>query len=173
MNYASLFAACVLGGLSLTLPVQAAPMAWSSSANGCVPTAASTNANRLATSSYVSHLGANVDPITLVCPVTNLRGLTSIGWQFSLTYLDSTGKGTGAFVKAALMKQSRTTGATSTVVTVSSDASAVAAVNVRSAIIVPNFDLDANVYYVQIVLDRTTTAQTVRAYSVALEPTDV
>lgn len=162
----------VAGGLVLAVPAKADPAAWSSSANGCVATSTSINEERYATSAYVTHRGTNVDPITLYCPVTYPPAV-SIGYNLEVTYLDSTGTGTGANVLVRLFKQSRTTGASTPIASFNSNTQASTTVNLGAVTFVPGFDFAAYVYFVQIVMDRSSTSQTVRVYSVAIVPTMV
>lgn len=165
----------VLALVALGLPAVPAALAqtvpvWSSSAASCVATATSINGKRyLTVGSHVRHRGSNIDAITLNCPITD-ASIAGSDWELEFTYQDSTGIGPGATAAARLMIQSRTTGVITQLPKISSDSFAVSTINTETVSYAHTFDFSANVYFVEIILDRNATNKTVRAFSVALIP---
>jgi hypothetical protein len=159
---AFLFALCLTSAAE-------AQVVWSSPGTGCVPNDATTKFDRSKDGiASVQHAAGALDLIALTCTVPpNNSG--SPDWTLQLTYQDSTGAASTAFVRARLYRMSLG-GATPVVLaTANSNASAVTTLHtVTSPIFTHNFDFGANTYWVRVEMDRASTNQTVVFHSAAL-----
>ena len=147
---------------------------FSTPASACVPSDDTIEFNRhLVGSADVRHATGNVDPIVLFCPIARFNSGTT-NWNLKLTYVDSTGTSTAAYVKAYVYQMAL--GSTTPVLLkiASSDSSAVTGVNtVASPTFAHTFDFEANIYWVRVVLDRTLSSQSVIAHAVYLDGTTI
>jgi len=147
---------------------------WSSIATACTADSLSIQNDRYSAvpDSYISPNPGNVDPITLVCPVSRKAGVP-LPHILSVTYLDGTGDATSAAVKAQLIRVKRTNGSARAVVAeVSSDSFASKTVgNHKSDLFTHVLDFATNYYYVRIDIDRSLAKEKVRGIGVALEST--
>lgn len=144
---------------------------WSAISTGCIPDAASIQANRYASSSdsVIKHRGTNVQRIVLICSVSpNDQGQAPN--VLTMTYRDSTATGAKAYVRAQLISVSRASGARVVVTTVSSNSSSVSSVSqLTSAPFSHVLDFNTSYYFVKIEMDRSTSSQTVSTVGVALD----
>lgn len=147
---------------------------WSSIATACTPASIAIQSDRYSAvpDSYISPNPGNVDPITLICPVSQKAGVP-LPHILSVTYLDGTGDATSAAVKAQLIRVKRSNGSARAVVTeVSSDNFASKTVgNHKSDLFTHVLDFATNYYYVRIDIDRSLAKEKVRGIGVALEST--
>lgn len=144
---------------------------WSSPAIACVPDAGTLRSARYATpySMAVELAQGKVDPVILNCAVTPNHA-AQLPDRMSLTYRDATGTSAAAFVKAFFVKINRTTGAATTISSVSSNASSSTSVKFwQSSQFAQALDFNTNYYFVRLLLDRSATSQTVQAFGVAVE----
>ena len=165
-----LIAACLLG---LAPNHATAEVFWSTVASACMPSDQAVQAN-----SYISQGNVTVTPgsgltggLVLICPIpASLKAgqPDSLG----LTYRDSTGKASGAFVKAELLRVNRATGQPKIVSSVSSDSAAATGTAFRSSpSFSHSFDFALNYYVVRIEISRALATQDVRGIGVLLEST--
>jgi Chaperone of endosialidase len=137
-------------------------------ASACTPDAATIRFNReLTANGSVRHAPTNVDRITLICPITP-SDASNTNWTMLLTYRDTTGTNTAAFVRAQLFEMNRATGIATGLTSVTSNSSSETTLNTVSRDFNQSFDFFDNAYWVRIELDRAATNQTVIAYSVAV-----
>lgn len=147
---------------------------WSAIATGCVPDAQSIQGDRYRPSgdSMIKHKSGNVARIVLICAV---QPHTSVGNPalLTMTYIDSTGAGSKAFVKAQLFAVTRATGLKTLLATVNSNSSSEDSLDEAAS---PSFahslDFDLNYYFVRIEMDRSATGQNAGAVGVALREDD-
>jgi hypothetical protein len=158
------------GLLLATAPVAMAAPYWSAISTGCVPDNTSIQANRYQplSDSAIKHRGTNVDRIVLYCAVQPNAGASNPN-VISMTYLDATGAGPQAYVKAELIAISRASGVRVVVGTFNSNSSAVTTVTQKGALFFHPLNFDSNYYLVRIEMDRAAAAQAVRAIGVALD----
>lgn len=145
-----------------------ADIVWSSPASACTPDDQTIKFNRHAVgSASVTHAAGNIDRITLTCPIPGFSS-PDTDWGLLLTYRDSTGTGTSAVVKAQLFRLEYGSSSPELLVTVSSNSSAVTAVNSVDRSFTHTFDFQIFTYWVRIELDRTAATEIAAAHSVAL-----
>jgi hypothetical protein len=157
-----LFALCITGAAE-------AQVVWSSPGTGCVPSDATTKFDRSKDgTASVQHAAGALDPIVLTCAVLPFVP-NSTDWTLQLTYQDSTGAGSTAFVRARLFQmglQSATPVPLATAISNASTATTLHTVN--SAVFPHSFDFNANTYWIRVEMDRAATNQTVVFHSAAL-----
>jgi hypothetical protein len=143
---------------------------WSIPGSACVPDEATTRFDRHNVgNALVRHAAGDVGLIVLICPVFRFSPGFLTEWFLRLTYQDSTGAGTSAFVQARLFRMTLETATPGVLATANSNSLSDPTVStVTSPNFVHTFDFDANVYWVRVELDRATTSQTVIFHSVAL-----
>jgi hypothetical protein len=159
------------GLAALALPAQTftATWVWSMTANTCTPSSASINNAHYAAGNYVTHRGKSTAPIVLYCPMSSVDDFEpGSSWYLDVTYLDTTGSGTGAVVEVKVVKQNVQSGVTSDVTTFNSNNDITKTINRATVTFLHDFNFETNAYFMQIKLDRSSTVQTVRAYSVAV-----
>jgi hypothetical protein len=164
------FAAALLMILIGSAPALAATY-WSSIATGCAPDSTSITKNRYRFSSdnAVLHQTGNVDAIALICNISPNPGAT-LPTKLSLTYRDSTGSNAAAQAVAELVRVKRSDGNPTVTAALSSDGFVATALNkATSAPFAHQLNFESFYYFVRLTLDRTTTAQDVKAFGVALE----
>lgn len=147
---------------------------WSAPGSGCVPAGATTAAARHATTlTSVLHATGAVGQIILVCPVARFNSGTTF-WKIKLTCRDSTGTDPSAVVQAQVYWMALDTAAPVLLAAVSSNSSAVTALNtISSATFSHLFNFEANVYWVRVVLNRTATAQSAIFHAAYLDGTAI
>ncbi len=147
-----------------------AQLFWSSPGSACAPDDAAIRFDRyrVGNNASVQHVPGNVDRIVLTCPIQPFLTMQP-AWVLQLTYEDSTGANTAALVRARLFQMGIGAAKPVAVATASSNSSAVTTFNtVTSTTFTNEFDFDANLYWVQVELDRSTTDQTVIFYYATL-----
>jgi hypothetical protein len=158
----------LLFALSFTSAAEA-QVVWSTPGSGCVPSDATTKFDRSRDgTASVQHAAGNVDLIVLTCPIPR-HNSGSMDWTLQLTYQDSTGTGTAAFVRARFYRMALAGATPVPLATVISNASAITTLNtVTSPIFSHTFNFETNVYWVRVELDRAATGQIVIFHSAAL-----
>lgn len=143
---------------------------WSTPASACTPDATTIKFDRHAVSfASVQHAPGNVDPIILHCPIPRFS-TTTTAWKLKLTYRDSTGTDSAAFVRAQLLGNAIGTAGSFNIAVVNSNSSANTAVtSVSSTTFNRTFNFETHVFFIRLDLDRTLDTQTVTAYSVVLD----
>ncbi len=143
---------------------------WSSAAVACTPTSGTINKANYSSGTYVAHRGKKTSVIVLNCPIWNVTAFAgNPNWYLDVTYLDSNGSGGGAVVEVRVMRQNLQSGVTDQVGLFSSNNNENStAIHQSTVTFSHSFDFQINAYYVQIKLDRSSTAQKVRAYNVEL-----
>lgn len=143
---------------------------FSTPASACVPSDDTIEFNRhLVGNADVRHATGNVDQIVLVCPIARFNVGTT-NWNLKLTYVDSTGTSTDAFVKAYLYQMAVGSATPVLLTLANSNGSAVTGLNtISSATFAHTFDFEANIYWVRVVMDRTLTNQTAIAHAIYLD----
>jgi hypothetical protein len=163
------FAALKVAAFALPAQAFTATWVWSMTANTCVPSSKSINNARYVAGSYVTHRGKSTAPIILYCPMSSVADFEpGTSWYLDVTYLDSNGSGGGAVVEVKVVKQNVQSGVTSDVWTFNSNDENTTSIHRSSVTFLHDFDFETHAYYMQIKLDRSSKAQTVRAYSVAV-----
>jgi hypothetical protein len=148
-----------------------AQVVWSIPGSACVPDEATTRFDRHNVgNALVQHAAGNVDLIVLTCPIFRFTPPGgSPGWILRLTYQDSTGTITSAFVRARLFRMQLETATPAVRGTATSNSSPVMALNsVDSSVFADAFDFNTYVYWVRVELQRGATNQTVILHSVDL-----
>jgi hypothetical protein len=155
----------LLFALCLTSAAEAMP------GSACVPDEDTIKFNRhTVNNASVQHAAGNTDLIVLTCPFTRFDPPQN-DWTLSLTYRDSTGSNTAAFVRAQLYRMPIGGANPVLITTVNSNSSTDTVVsNARSPNFTHAFNFLSNVYWVRVELRRTTTNQIVILHSVALGP---
>jgi hypothetical protein len=161
--FSLLFILCLAGGAQ-------AEVFWSTVGSNCVPDDAKTRLNRhRINSASVQHAPDNVDLITLNCPVTKFETPLS-SFNIGVTYRDSTGIGTSAFIRARLF---RLDNASITPVLVgqfnSNDFGVTGSTHRLSPEFIHPFEFSTNNYWIRVEIDRSSTSQTVIFHSVLLD----
>ena len=145
-------------------------MFWSVTANGCVPdeTAIKFDRHRVNVAS-VQHAPGNLDLITLNCPVTARFVSMITNWGILLTYRDSTGTGTSAFIRVRFYRMP--IGTTIPILLTEGNSNDLPATGNTSAeaAFEHAFDFQSNSYWVRIDMDRSTTDEIVVLHSVTLQ----
>ncbi len=143
---------------------------WSTPASACTPDATTIKFDRHSVSfASVQHASGNVDPIVLHCPIPRFV-TTTTAWKLKLTYRDSTGTESAAFVRAQLQGNAIGTPGSYNIAVVNSNSLANTGVTaVSSATFTRTFNFETQVYFVRLDLDRTLDTQTVIAYTVVLD----
>jgi hypothetical protein len=163
---ALLFAVCFAGAAEAQVP----QIVWSAPASICVPADATTKFNRHKVNlESVQHAIDNVDLITLNCPISYFQAGSITGWQFSVTYRDSTGVGATAFVRARLYRVPA--GGTAPIFMAEMNPNAfanTAVTNQRSPGFIHQFKFAENSYWVHVDLDRTSLSDVATLYNVFL-----
>lgn len=181
MRYRSLedvrrIAGCLsLAGLAVLVQLAGATGAaaatyWSAISTGCVPDAPSIQGNRYKPSSdtTIRHQGKNLKRISLICNVApNPSGAPPN--LLTLTYRDTTGTGTKAYVRAQLFSVDRATASKNLVASISSDTSSETVLGRVQESFVHTLDFNTNFYFVKIDMDRSASTQAVSAVGVGLD----
>jgi hypothetical protein len=161
--------------LALTAPaaVQAQDN-WSSQGNGCVPSNGTIKSNLHATTaSSVKFASGKTGTITLFCTMARFNSGT-VNYTADLTYQDSTGTGTGAYVRAEIYKMPQGSATSQLLGTVNSNTSSDTGLNnLSSPQFAESFDFEANVYWAKIVLKRTNTNQNVIFHALVLNGANI
>lgn len=158
----------VLGLLTLGLTPAGAEIAFNTPGSGCVPDHATIQENRaLVGNANVRHAGANLQPIVLTCPIAPFASGTG-DWILRMTYLDSTGMGAGAFVRARLYRMAIGGSVPVLLETANSNSSGLTGLTTLNSGFSHTFDFLANTYWVRVDLDRSTAAQDVILYSIMI-----
>jgi hypothetical protein len=157
-----LFALCVTSAAD-------AQVVWSSPGSGCVPSDATTKFDRSKDGiASVQHAAGALDLIALTCTVPP-HNSGSTDWILQMTYQDSTGAASTAFVRARLYRMPLTGATPVLLATANSNASSATTLHtVTSAVFSHTFDFAANTYWVRVELDRASTNQIVVFHSAAL-----
>jgi hypothetical protein len=158
-----LFTICLAGGAQ-------AGIFWGTVGSNCVPADATIEFNRHKVNpASVEHAPDNIGLIILNCPITRFNTpLTS--WRLSLSYRDSTGTGTGAFIRARLYKLEN--GMFTPVVLGefnSNDFNVTGSTTRISPPFTHTFRFSVNNYWVRVEFDRSSTSQSVIFHSVVLD----
>ena len=160
-----------LAFLVVCLPGAAqAQVAWGLPANVCVPDGATTTFNRHRNSNeIVFHAEGNLDQILLNCSVGFFSHGGGTRWRLGLLYRDSTGVGTGAFIRARIFRKPAPGGFTTLMQEINSNSFASTGVtSQQSATFTHTFDFAANSYWVQVVMDRSATSESVQFHGLFL-----
>jgi hypothetical protein len=164
-----LFATC----FACNAQAQVVPVAyWSAPGSTCVPADAPIKFNRHKVNlQSVQHAVDNIDLITLSCSLFFLPpapGPVS-SWRLGMTYRDSTGSATAAFVRARLYRVAAGGTFPILMAEVNSDSFAITGLATRrSDSFVHDFDFWANSYWVHVDLNRSSTSDIVVLNSVQL-----
>ena len=138
---------------------QAQVVLWSSPGTACVPDDLAVKYSRYKGDiAFVQHADKNVDPISLNCPIapfTSSAGSLNLG----MTYRDSTGKNTQAFVRARLYSIPRTAAAADVVAVVTSDTSATTTSSALETSFTNTLDFDNFIYWVRVDIQRKSNSQ--------------
>lgn len=147
---------------------------FSTPASACTPTNVTIKFDRhLVGPAWVRHATGNVDQIILMCPMARFNSGTT-NWNLKLTYVDSTGGSTTAFARAYLYRMAIGSATPVLLALASSDSSGVTGVNtVSSPTFAHTFDFEANIYWVRVDLDRSSTSENVIAHAVYLDGTAI
>jgi hypothetical protein len=143
---------------------------WSTPGSACTPSADTVAAANYRTNvESVQHAAGDVGQIVLFCPMPRFNSGTT-DWNLTMTYRDSTGTGTGAFVRARVYRAAIGTIPAFMVGVVNSNSSASTVINsLAGPTFTHTFDFEANIYWLQVELNRSSTAQTVFFYSAVLD----
>jgi hypothetical protein len=146
-----------------------AQVVWSSPGTGCVPSDATTKFDRSKDGiASVQHAAGALDLIALTCTVLPFAP-GSTDWTLQLTYQDSTGAASTAFVRARLYRMPLAGATPVLLATANSNASTATTLHTVSSAVFPySFDFDTNTYWVRVDMDRAATNQTVVFHSAAL-----
>jgi len=147
---------------------------WSVPGNVCIPSAATIKSDlHRTTLAAVRHAGTKVGTILLTCQMERFNSGTA-AWNLKLTYQDSTGTGTTAFVRARLYRMAIGSVTPVLLATVSSNSSASTDVNTASSSeLAHTFDFEVNTYWVRVELKRKSSSETVILHSIVLDGTSV
>ena len=158
-----------VGSLCLAGAAFAQVSPWSTPGSTCTPSDLTVRSENYRTgAAWVRHAPSKVGSVVLSCPIARYNFSRS-GWTLNITYQDSTGQGTTAFVRARLYRMS--TGATTPALlaTATSDVSTHTDPGmVASPEFSHSFNFDNNMYWVRVELYRSSTAETVTFYSASL-----
>jgi hypothetical protein len=167
-----------LAALCCADAAQAQPsVLYSAPASGCVPDSATVRDDRARVgNASVQHNPSNVDPIVLTCTIPPFDS-PNTNWALSMTYLDSSGTGTGASVRARLYRMQRGNASQNLLATVNSNTSADTTLNtLESSFFTHTFNFNTHIYWVHVELSRSATSQSVILHSVVLNvptPSDI
>jgi hypothetical protein len=155
---ALLFAVCLTSAAE-------AQIFWSMPGSACVPDETTANFQRHKVgNASVQHATGNVDRIVLTCPIQPFSSVDP-SWVLQITYRDSTGTATAAFVRARLYRMEIGTATPELLATVNSNSSAVTTLKTIVSPTLPHtFNFDTHLYWVYVELDRSATGQTVIFY---------
>jgi hypothetical protein len=158
-----------LAFVSLAVPAQAE--LWSTPGGGCVPTESTTKFDRHKVGiGSIQHAPTNVDLITLLCPVAPFTNANT-NWNLFINYQDSTGTSPSAFIRARLYRMSFQSNIPVLMATVNSNSSPVTTPQfLSSPMFTHTFQSDANVYWVRVDIDRSSTSEKVVLHSVVILP---
>jgi hypothetical protein len=159
-----------LAALCLVQAAQAQPaVQFSSAASACVPDHATIRDDRAQIGNpSVRHAAGIVDPVVLTCAIPPFTSAET-EWGLGITYLDSTGAGTSANVRARLYRMQLDGAAPDLLITANSNASASTMLHTLEAHFTHTFNFDTHLYWVRLELDRSAASQNVILYSVFLE----
>jgi hypothetical protein len=143
---------------------------FSTPAAGCVPDDATIRNNRsLVGNASVRHAAGVVDPIVLTCTISALDS-GSENWNLRMTYRDSTGTGTDAFVRVRLYRMAIGGATPFLLATVNSNDDDATVLNTLQESFEHPFNFTTNTYWFHIDLIRATTGQNVTLHTVTLSP---
>lgn len=142
--------------------------------SACVPTGATTSANRHQTNvASVQHATGAVGQIILFCPMARFNSGTT-SWNLKLTYQDSTGTATTASVVAQVYQMAIGTATPVLLKTINSNSSAITTLNtVTSTLLTHTFDFEANIYWMRVAISRAATNETVIFHAAVLDGTAI
>ncbi|MGQ0485110.1 MAG: hypothetical protein ACT4SY_07155 [Hyphomicrobiales bacterium] len=147
---------------------------FSTPASACIPTDVAINAARYRTNlASVQHATGAVGNIILMCPMARFNSGTG-SWNLKLTYQDSTGTGTTAFVLAEIYRMAIGTAAPIFLKQVNSNSSAITGLNtVASTLLTHTFNFETNIYWVRVAIVRSLASEIVSFHAVYLDGTSI